>query len=105
EDIAQRRGISVPRLDPVLQLAQLKAANCGLHFRETPIRSDTLVKPAKPRCMLALMHRLPTFAVILEGPCCAPQALIDHGKSWEAVHQREHAPGFRWLHESIGTNW
>ena len=29
----------------------------------------------------------------------------DHGKSWEAVHQREHPPGFRWLHESFGTNW
>lgn len=32
-------------------------------------------------------------------------AYKDHGKSWEAVYQREHAPGFRWLHESFGTNW
>lgn len=32
-------------------------------------------------------------------------AFKDHGKSWEAVYEREHAPGFRWLHESIGTNW
>ena len=29
----------------------------------------------------------------------------DHGKSWEAVYHRQHPPGFRWLHESIGTNW
>lgn len=29
----------------------------------------------------------------------------DHGKSWEAVYERKHPPGFRWLHESIGTNW
>lgn len=29
----------------------------------------------------------------------------DHGKSWEAIYEREHAPGFRWVHESIGTNW
>lgn len=29
----------------------------------------------------------------------------DHGKSWEAVYERKHAPGFRWVHESIGTNW
>ena len=29
----------------------------------------------------------------------------DHGKSWEAVYEREHAPGFRWLHDSFGTNW
>jgi dTDP-4-amino-4,6-dideoxygalactose transaminase len=29
----------------------------------------------------------------------------DHGKSWQAVYERQHAPGFRWLHESFGTNW
>lgn len=29
----------------------------------------------------------------------------DHGKDWDAVYNREHPPGFRWLHESIGTNW
>ncbi|MBE0623836.1 MAG: DegT/DnrJ/EryC1/StrS aminotransferase family protein [Burkholderiales bacterium] len=28
----------------------------------------------------------------------------DHGKSWEAVYGHEHAPGFRWLHESFGAN-
>lgn len=32
-------------------------------------------------------------------------AYKDHGKSWDAVHIVEHAPGFRWLHESFGTNW
>ncbi len=32
-------------------------------------------------------------------------AYKDHGKSWEAVYERSHAPGFRWLHESFGTNW
>ncbi len=29
----------------------------------------------------------------------------DHGKSWEAVYEREHSLGFRWLHDSFGTNW
>ncbi|MCO6439721.1 MAG: DegT/DnrJ/EryC1/StrS aminotransferase family protein [Nitrococcus mobilis] len=29
----------------------------------------------------------------------------DHGKSWDAVYKQEHPPGFRWLHESFGTNW
>src|SRR5271165_4220461 len=29
----------------------------------------------------------------------------DHGKSYEAVYQRGHETGFRWLHESFGTNW
>ena len=32
-------------------------------------------------------------------------SLKDHGKSWEAVYERDHAPGFRWLHESFGSNW
>jgi dTDP-4-amino-4,6-dideoxygalactose transaminase len=29
----------------------------------------------------------------------------DHGKSWDAVYQRQHSPGFRWLHDTFGTNW
>lgn len=29
----------------------------------------------------------------------------DHGKSYEAVYERRHPPGYRWLHESFGTNW
>jgi dTDP-4-amino-4,6-dideoxygalactose transaminase len=32
-------------------------------------------------------------------------AYKDHGKSYDAVYRRNHAPGFRWLHESFGTNW
>ena len=29
----------------------------------------------------------------------------DHGKSWDAVYNRQHPAGFRWLHESFGTNY
>lgn len=29
----------------------------------------------------------------------------DHGKNYDAVYNRQHPPGFRWLHESFGTNW
>lgn len=29
----------------------------------------------------------------------------DHGKSFDAVYNRQHPVGFRWLHESFGTNW
>ena len=32
-------------------------------------------------------------------------AYKDHGKSWDAVYERKHPPGFRWLHESFGTNF
>ena len=29
----------------------------------------------------------------------------DHGKGYDAVRAEQNAPGFRWLHESFGTNW
>lgn len=29
----------------------------------------------------------------------------DHGKSYDAVYNTPHSSGFRWLHESFGTNW
>jgi dTDP-4-amino-4,6-dideoxygalactose transaminase len=29
----------------------------------------------------------------------------DHGKNYATVYKRAHSPGFRFLHESIGTNW
>jgi dTDP-4-amino-4,6-dideoxygalactose transaminase len=29
----------------------------------------------------------------------------DHGKSYDAIHGQHHSPGYRWLHESVGTNW
>lgn len=29
----------------------------------------------------------------------------DHGKDYETVFNVEHAPGFRWLHHSFGSNW
>lgn len=32
-------------------------------------------------------------------------AYKDHGKSYAAVFNRDHPPGFRWLHESFGSNF
>lgn len=32
-------------------------------------------------------------------------AYKDIGRSYDAVYNRKHAPGFRWLTESFGTNW
>lgn len=29
----------------------------------------------------------------------------DHGKNWAKVRRRPHRSGFRWLHDSVGTNW
>ena len=32
-------------------------------------------------------------------------AYKDHGKNYDSVFHKEHPPGFRWLHDSFGTNW
>lgn len=29
----------------------------------------------------------------------------DHGKNLEKFYSNDHPPGFRWLHDSVGTNW
>ena len=29
----------------------------------------------------------------------------DHGKNYDKVFNQEHSSGFRWLHDSFGTNW
>ena len=29
----------------------------------------------------------------------------DHGKNFDSVYNKQHPPGFRWLHDSFGTNW
>lgn len=29
----------------------------------------------------------------------------DHGKGYDTVFNTQHPPGFRWLHDNIGTNW
>jgi len=32
-------------------------------------------------------------------------AYKDHGKSYEAVYERQHPKGYKWLHESFGSNY
>jgi len=32
-------------------------------------------------------------------------AFKDHGKSYDSVYHKKHPPGFRWIHDSFGTNW
>ncbi len=34
----------------------------------------------------------------------AAWARKEHGKSWHAVHEGDHPPGFKWLHEDWGSN-
>jgi hypothetical protein len=32
-------------------------------------------------------------------------AYKDHGKNYQSVHRQDHPVGFRWLHDSFGSNW
>ena len=32
-------------------------------------------------------------------------AYKDHGKGYDTVYKKQHAPGFRWLHDSFGSNY
>lgn len=32
-------------------------------------------------------------------------SLKDHGKSYEKSHSQDHPPGYRWLHDTLGTNF
>ncbi len=32
-------------------------------------------------------------------------AYKDHGKAWEKTREASSGPGFRWVHDSFGTNW
>lgn len=32
-------------------------------------------------------------------------SIKDHGKDYDTVFNKQHPPGFRWLHKNIGTNW
>ena len=29
----------------------------------------------------------------------------DHGKNYDSIYNKQHPSGFRWLHDSFGTNW
>ncbi len=32
-------------------------------------------------------------------------SIKDHGKDYATVYEKDHPPGFRWLHERFGSNW
>lgn len=102
-------------MDPILQLARengLKVvedcAQChGATYRNRPVGSlgdaaafsfcqDKIMTTGGEGGMLTtndetVWHRAWSFK--------------DHGKNYDAVYNRKHEPGFRWLHESFGTNW
>lgn len=102
-------------MDPIMELAKAEAlkviedcAQChGATYHERPVGSLGDVA-AFSFCQDKIMTTggeggmLTTNDPFLWGKAWA---FKDHGKSFDAVYKREHPPGFRWLHESFGTNW
>lgn len=101
-------------MDPILQLAADRgikviedcAQATGATYRKCPVGSlgdygafsfcqDKIITTAGEGGMLTLRD---------EAAWSRAWSFKDHGKSYAAV-QRKHPPGFRWLHESFGTNW
>lgn len=102
-------------MDPIVELAELHGLyvieDCaqahGAKYKGRPVGSigdvgawsfcqDKIITTGGEGGMLT-MQRKDLWA--------AAWAYKDHGKSWEAVYERQHPPGFRWVHESFGTNW
>jgi dTDP-4-amino-4,6-dideoxygalactose transaminase len=102
-------------MDPILQLAQdhgLKiiedcAQANGATYKDRPVGSmgdvaafsfcqDKIITTGGEGGLLATND---------ETLWKAAWAYKEHGKSYDAVHRHDHKPGFRWLHESFGTNW
>ena len=102
-------------MDPIMELAELHGLkiieDCaqahGARYKGRPVGSIGHVG-AWSFCQDKIMTTGGEGGMVTtddEAVWRAMWAFKDHGKSYEAVYERQHAPGFRWLHESIGTNW
>lgn len=102
-------------MDPILELAEEHGLqvieDCaqahGAKYKERPVGSFGTMA-AFSFCQDKIMTTGGEGGMVLTS---APElyeaawSFKDHGKSYDAVFRRTHAPGFRWQHESFGTNW
>jgi dTDP-4-amino-4,6-dideoxygalactose transaminase len=102
-------------MDPILQLASQHGLpvieDCaqahGAHYKGRPVGSMGTIG-AFSFCQDKILTTAGEGGMIVtqcEDLFKAAWAYKDHGKSFDAVYRRQHAPGFRWLHESFGSNW
>lgn len=98
--------VSAYARDTGLALVEDCAQAHGARFGERPVGSWGTIA-AFSFCQDKIMTTGGEGGAVLtddEGLWSAAWSYKDHGKSWSAVYERKHPPGFRWLHESIGTN-
>lgn len=76
EALGEDPGIGPAAFDPVRQLAQLNAPDGRLHFEHAPVRPEGLVQPAKAGGVLAVVHGVVAFAVVLVGPGLLPHLSV-----------------------------
>ncbi len=102
-------------MDPIMELARQKglkviedcAQALGAEYKGRPIGSlgdigafsfcqDKIVTTGGEGGLVATRHQ-PWWEFMW--------SFKDHGKNYDTVFNQAHPPGFRWLHESTGTNW
>ncbi len=102
-------------MDPIMQLAQVHGLkvieDCaqahGARYKGRPLGSIGHVG-AWSFCQDKIMTTGGEGGMVTtndESLWRAMWSFKDHGKSYEAVYERQRPSGFRWLHESFGTNW
>ena len=102
-------------LSPMIELASSRGAvlieDCaqahGAEIEGRSVGSFGLVN-AWSFCQDKIMTTLGEGGAVTTNDTSAWEAMWaykDHGKSYDAVFNRHHEPGFRWLHESFGSNY
>lgn len=97
-DLAQRRGITVIEDCAQAHGAYYKGRAVGSlgHLAAFSYCQDKIISTGGEGGMLLLDD---------EQQWSHAWSFKDHGKSYDSVYNQQHPPGFRWLHESFGTNW
>ena len=97
-DLADRRGLYVIEDCAQAHGATYKGKQVGGlgHVAAFSFCQDKIVSTGGEGGMLTTNDRLIWERV---------WSLKDHGKGWDSVYHRNHPSGYRWLHDSFGTNW
>ncbi|MBE9400352.1 DegT/DnrJ/EryC1/StrS aminotransferase family protein [Acinetobacter albensis] len=102
-------------MDPIMQLAQQKGLyvieDCaqahGAQYKDKPAGSIGHIS-AWSFCQDKIMTTGGEGGMVTtndESLWKTMWSYKDHGKNFDSIYNKQHPPGFRWLHDSFGTNW